>query len=262
MKSRLDGALTGLLLLLVPVGAGSAEVPNWIPAPADRGPSPIWMSAEEATTATGEPRSELFSRLDERNLRRHLESQRDARREAGLVEKASADACHSWIFIPPSPVLAELTLEALLDNAELALIGTVEDQAQGFYHGHPNSLLAVRVTRVLKAPEGYEEISSVYATFPHVEMKVGDEMVCMRSERYPEHPLTGRGIMVFTANIPDWDPLVLAPNTEEVLFENQAGRAVLPTRGGNILDSPSWSSLVRHVLISATTGLEERGSGR
>lgn len=247
------------LLLLVPAAAALAEVPSWIQAPAERGASPIWMSAEEATTAEGELRSELFSSLDEMNVRRHLESQREARNQAGLVEKTGADTCQSWIFIPPSPVVAEPTLEALLDHAKLAFVGTVEDQKQGFYHGHPNSLLEIRVETVLKAPEGYEDITSVYATYPHVEMKIGGEMVCMRSDRYPARPLTGKGIMVFAANIPDWDPLIVAPNTEVVLFEDESGNAVLPERFGKVLDPPSWTSLVRNAVVSSAVGRAGRG---
>lgn len=260
MKHLLYGACGCLLLLSTATAGMSAEVPDWIPAAPDAGPSPIWMSVQNATDSRGEIRSELFDPVAKMNLERQVEQARKAKGEAGLRQKANGERCHSWIFVPPSPVVDELTLENLLDHARLAFIGTVEDQDQGFYHGHPNSLLEIRVDKVLKAPEGQEEITSVLATFPHVEMEIGGEMVCMRSDRYPERPITGKRIMIFAANIPDTDPLVVAPNTEVVLFEDEAGKAVLPGRFGNVIDPPSWSSLVERTL--ELTGNTPRGGSR
>jgi hypothetical protein len=261
MKHLFRWAFAGLLLLLVPTGAGNAEVPSWIPAPKERGPSPIWVSAEEATTPDGRLRSELFNPIEEMNLKRHLESQRKARAASSVATKEKGERCHSWIFIPPHPVVEDLTLESLLAYSQLAFVGIVEDQKEGFYHGHPNSLLEIRVQEILKAPAGYEGITSLFATYPHVEMKVGEELVCMRSDRYPARPITGKGILILAANIPDWDPLVVAPNTEVIFFEDDEGNAVLPGRFGDVLDPPAWSSVVQRALDTAK-GPPEGGTRR
>jgi hypothetical protein len=234
-------------LLVVVTATAMAEVPDWIPAPPEAGPTPIWATPEQVTTAKGELRSELFRPYQAKNIKKHLEMARAAREAAGLAGKQGGDVCQSWIFVPPSPVTEELSLESLLSHAELAFVGTVVDRKEGFYHGHPNSLLEIRVEKVLKAPSGRGEITSIFATFPHVEMRVGSEMLCMRSDRYPERPSIGKGIMVFTANIPDSDPLVVAPNTEEVLFETEDGSTSLPARLGDVLNPPSWASLVQRV---------------
>lgn len=250
------------LLLVAATGTAMAEVPDWIPAPPEAGPTPIWATPDQVTTAKGELRSELFQSYQAKNIERHLEMARAAREAAGLAGKQGGDACQSWIFVPPSPVIEEVSLEGLLSHAHLAFLGTVVDRKEGFYHGYPNSLLEIRVEKVLKAPAGQGEITSIFATFPHVEMRVGSEMLCMRSDRYPERPSPGKGIMVFTTNIPDRNPLVVAPNTEEVLFETEDGGTSLPARLGNVLNPPSWASVVQRVEELSEVPAEGGGAER
>lgn len=245
------------LLLLIPTAAVSSEVPEWIGPPTDRAPTPIWATARAMTTPAGELRNELLIPYQAKRIQRHLDEERKARAAAGLANEEAANQCHNWIYVPPNPEVEEPTLEGLMAHARLAFVGTVLDRQEGFYHGHPNSLLEIRVDKVLKAPEGQEEITSVLATFPHVEMRVGNEMICMRSDRYPERPLTGKGIMVFTVNIPDTDPLIVAPNTETVLFETESGATSLPARLGDVLDPPAWSSIVEEAIdLAGSTGID------
>lgn len=251
-------------LLVAATGTAMAEVPAWIPAPPQAGPTPIWATPDQVTTAKGELRSELFQPFQTKNIKKHLEMARAAREATGLAGKQGGEACQSWIFVPPSPVIEDMSLKGLLSHAHLAFVGTVVDRKEGFYHGYPNSLLEIRVEKVLKAPAGQGEITSIFATFPHVEMRVGIEMLCMRSDRYPEQPTPGKGIMVFTTNIPDRNPLVVAPNTEEILFETEDGGTSLPTRLGNVPNPPSWASLVQRVeelSAAAADGTESLTTG-
>ena len=236
------------LLLLIPCTAGNAEIPSRIPAPADHGKSPIWVSAHEASTPDGRFKSELFNPRDELDVHQWLEEAQKARTAAGLSEKQSTAGCQSWIVFPETSGGEPATLEELLHHARLAFVGTVEDQQQGFYHGHPNSLLQIRVDHVLKAPKGYEDVTSLFATYPQVEMRVGKEMICIRADRYPARPLTGKGILIFAANIPDWDPLVVAPKSGGILFEDKDGNVALPKSFGEVLDPPAWSSVVERAL--------------
>jgi len=237
-----------LALIPVPCTAGDAQIPSRISAPSGGDNSPIWVSADEATSSDGRFRSELFNRMDQLSVGQLVEAERKAREASGLAKKTSRGGCHSWLTFPGSPDVDPLTLSGLLDYSQLAFIGTVEDQQQGFYHGHPNSLMQIKVERVLKAPPGYEGIPSVLATYPQVEMKVGHELICMRADRYPARPITGKGIMIFARNIPDWDPLIIAANTDGILFEDAAGMVVLPSRFGNVIDPPTWDSVVEQAL--------------
>jgi hypothetical protein len=247
-----------LLLLLTLSGAGNAEIPNQIPA-AEQGKSPIWVSAQDATTPDGRFKSELFNPVDELGVHQYLEAAKKARTTAGLSEKQSTAGCQSWIVFPESTGGEAPTLEGLLRDSTLAFLGTVEDQQQGFYHGHPNSLLQIRVEKILKAPEGYGDLSSVFATYPQVAMRVGREMICMRADRYPARPLTGKGILIFTSNIPDKEPLVVAPESDGIFFEDEQGNVVLPKRFGEVLDPPAWSSVVKQAESLTDTGAEAGG---
>ena len=245
----------GLLLLLIPCTAG-AQIPDRILAPGGAENDPIWVSAAQATTPDGRFESELFNPLEAQNVERLIQAEKKSREAAGISETATSAGCHSWLIFPENPDVYPLSLEGLLDHSRLAFIGTVEDQQQGFYHSHPNSLLQIKVQRVLKAPPGYEASDSVLATYPQVEMKVGDEMVCMRADRYPARPVTGKGIMILAWNIPDWDPLVVAANTDGIFFEDGEGNAVLPSRFETAKTPATWASLVDQVV-----GLAEADGG-
>lgn len=241
-----------LLLLLITTPA-LAEIPERIPDPAGDQKPAIWLSPSEAVDATGEVRADQFEPLARANLERHLAREQKARASAGAEEKAAADTCHSYSLVPSHPVAPELTFETLLDQAQLAFIGTVEDSAQGFYHGHPNSLLEIRIEKVLKAPRNLQGISRLYSTFPHVKMKVGGEMLCIRSERYPQEPVPGKRIMIFTDNIPDREPLIVAPVSETIFLETPEGQAWVPERFETETEPASWHELVDRAVEEAKT---------
>ncbi len=249
------------LLLLTPCAAG-AQIPDRIPAPGGAQNDPIWVSAAQATTPDGRFKSELFNPLEAQNVERLIQAEKKAREAAGISETATPAGCKSWLIFPENPDVDPLTLEGLLDHSRLAFIGTVEDQQLGFYHSHPNSLLQIKVQRVLKAPPGYEAISTVLATYPQVEMKVGDEMVCVRADRYKARPITGKGIMILARNIPDWDPLIVAANTDGILFEDGEGNAVLPSRFSKLADALTWTALVHKALDLADAPGTKDGQAR
>lgn len=259
MQSPFSGPTTLLLLLLAPPAL--AEVPERIPDPAGHDKPAIWLSSGEAVDAGGEIRADQLEPLAKANLERRLARERKARADAGALEKTGSETCHSYTLVPAHPVVPQLTFESLLDYARLAFVGVVEDRDQGFYHGHPNSLLEIRVEKVLKAPPDLQGVTRLYATFPHVEMKVGSEMVCVRSERYPQEPIPGKRIMIFTDNIPDRDPLIVAPNTEGIFFEGMEDSALLPKRFHETMDSSSWEALVERAIEEAKA-TPERGDYR
>ena len=103
------------------------------------------------------------------------------------------------------------------------------------------------------------QLASIFTTFPDVAMSVGGEMLCVRSDRYPERPIVGKGIMIFTSNIPDKDPLVAAPDTDEVLFETKDGNTSLPGPLGQVVNSPPWASLVQQVIDLSTVPAAPHG---
>lgn len=244
--------IAAFLLLLVTAPA-LAEVPERIPDPTGDDKPAIWLCPGEAMDARGEVRADQFEPLAKANLERHLAREREARARAATAEKAAVDACHSYSLVPSHPVAPELTVETLLDQAELAFIGTVEDRAQGFYHGHPNSLVEIRIEKVLKAPPNFQGIDRLYSTFPHVEMKVGSEMLCIRSQRYPQEPVLGKQIMIFTDNIPDREPLIVAPVSETIFLESPEGHAWVPERFKDEIKSASWDELVDRAVEEAKT---------
>ena len=125
-------------VLAAMIATGSnAKVPEWIAAPPGTGPTPIWATPDQVTNANGKLRSELFRPFEAKRIEKRLEKAREARQAAASAGTQDSDACQSWTFIPPSSKTEERSLEALLSQAQLALIGTVVDRREGFYHGFP-----------------------------------------------------------------------------------------------------------------------------
>lgn len=249
---------TASAVLVLTATTIAAEVPDRIPDPAGAEDRPIWMSHSEAVDAEGMLRGDQFEPIHRGIIEDRVEDSRKARACTGAAEETDAESCQSYTYVPPHPVALDLTFETLLDHAELALVGTVEDRKQGFYRGYANSLLEVRVEKVLKAPPDLQGIGRLYTTFPHVEMKVSGEMLCMRSDRYPQAPIPGKRIMIFTNNIPDREPLIAAPSSEVIFFEDAEGEVSLPEQFDEPMPSYDWNVLVDRAIDDAKAASTQR----
>lgn len=239
-----------LLLAAEPPG-----IPDEIPG---RGTStapgtPIWIAAERAVEG-GALRPDLFDPRVRRDLEWAMADRAPNRSvtlessEHGTANGLRADdaLCTSWARSPNDWAVADFSYETLIDHAQLALIGVVRSEREGFLFGYGTTLFEVEVEEVLEAPPSGEAIEAVYVSYPSSSIAVGDQMLCSRSVRYPARPQVGRHLLVFAATIPEWDPIIINPSDDELFFEGAKGEVSFPAHLGlgDVTNPPMWHEFV------------------
>lgn len=215
--------------------------------------TPIWIAAERAVEG-GALRPDLFDSRTRRDLDWAMAEKAPDRSiplaspEQGTRGDLQADdaLCTTWVRSTNDWVVSDFSYETLSDHAQLALIGVVRSEREGFLFGHNATLLEVEVEKVLKAPPSDEAIESVYISYPSSSIAIGDQMLCSRSVRYPARPQVGGHLMVFAATIPEWDPIIINPSDDELFFEGANGEVSFPAHVGmgEVTNPPKWQEFV------------------
>lgn len=249
-----------LALLLVAVLPALAEVPDRIESPTASQGAPIWVSADVAV-ANGKIRWELFDSVQEMLLRPALEQARAATRSAGKEVAASVSGdtgCTAWNVSVGEPILDDYSLPNLYDHVDLAFTARVTDERQGFWYGQGATLYELAVDHVLKEPAAAPDLDRVYLVHSYAAIKVGHDTICERDQRYPARASAGRRILVFTSTIVSRQPTVVTAADDGLLYELSDGSLSLPARFGEIIDAPTWESVVGDVIALA----EDKGRNR
>jgi hypothetical protein len=224
----------GLLLLGIPVGLAIAgrDAPGVIYMKASPRTTPVWISAEEATTPEKSGlRWQLFSESDQGNLRRFIaESERlKGERKSRGAQESDLD-CPILLSTPDEGRIDPKPNRSFTDLAKQALAiysGRIEGISQGFFDGLPSSLLQVKVTEAFRSSELVAR-EEVLIPYPFARFKAGASAYCGGSAGMYQ-PATGDQVLVFIYDPPLNSARTLVyPRSPELFFQSAAGRLVVP----------------------------------
>jgi hypothetical protein len=148
------------------------------------------------------------------------------------------------------PGLADLVM-----HSEVAFSGTVRGGRPGFYRGQPRHLYRVEVDDVWIDSGDLQPGDTVFVAFEEAQFQVGDDWLCVRGPRYPEQPMPGKRILVFSHHGPWGDQPVFSPMDVELFFETKDSLSV-PEHLVVKLESPRFRDLEATVakLVAGSEG--------
>jgi hypothetical protein len=190
-----------LLALLLPAAeAIAASAPSdmpdtlfasWSSVPGRRWSEyPIWVKADAALDAQGQPRAELFPPQSRETLSYYL----------------ALPATNGCIEILPLPDESSNPpqrgdLRTGVTTSQLVFLAEVTDRAAGFQRSDPGTLLRLRPTEVFKSEDG-PALAEYFLFVPKGTVRAGAKTLCKLEPGYAEVPSVGDDVLVFVQR--DW----------------------------------------------------------
>lgn len=227
------------LLLSLAGAAVMAAPPEILPPVGPSRDTPRWV-AESVAVGPGGLNHEYFETTDVEQLEASVAAARNAAERSGTDP---GDDCAVWSTFTYDRVDGEPrnSLGALVRDAKNITAGRVIGSDQGFYLGHPGTLLEIEVTRVHGSSAGARAPQKYLVFYQYAQIAVDDTLLCSRPERGDPPPEVGARVLIFESGTFPADPtsgsqdaLLPLPNHEEFLFESE-GMVSIP---GNLSDLP------------------------
>lgn len=217
--SRHTVIAVGVLLLgALPALGQDRDTPDLIYSQYDPGVA-VWVSADEALTATGELHADRL-----RNLAHKWEfrQSRDALSDEGCYAEG-------MVLVDPLPHQVPVsTLEQLHDFSLGIVSGMVAGIEPGFFWESPGSLLRLEPTTVVS---GTITASSdpLFVHYPNARFDVGSYSFCKSDPRLPHAPELGDTVLVFIrTGVWGNDKRLISPLPDDVFIETKDGELLTP----------------------------------
>lgn len=227
------------LLLALAGAAVVAAPPEILPAMDPSRDAPRWVAESVATGPSGLNR-DYFEIAEVEQLEARLAQAREVAARSGTDP---GEACAVWSTSTYDRINGgtRRSLGALVHSAKRIAAGRVVGLEQGFYLGHPGTLLQIEVTRAHGAGAGAPPPQTYLVFYQYAQVDVGGTLLCSRPERGDPPPGVGARVLIFESGTFPADAasgsrvaLLPFPSDEELLFETR-GKVRVP---GNLSDLP------------------------
>jgi hypothetical protein len=196
-----------------------------------RGPTglPAWVSIDVAVDPQGKLRLEKVGEHSVRMLR-DMDALR--RRNAPSGELAmTSEGCHGSTSLPAvDHYRRNETLNDLVAEASDVVVGRVMATGEGFFRGHPATILRVAITETYRSSnELAGRTEDLFLVYPFANVRIGASLHCTRPVGFTFEPAVGNRVLLFKY-LPSASPdalLVEADAGREVIFE-AGNRTVVP----------------------------------
>ena len=229
MTTALGIAVAGSALIAIGTPPGSADVPTWIASePPDPSSRPLWVSVDEALTAGGSLRSELFSPEFAAAMKPAEKPENPPASESdGDVIVTECDAVVPYDCEQSGPSRGHNPAE-LYANSRFILAGRVADSRQGIFRETVGRLLEVVVEETIKAPPGAGLHRSLVVFLQEAVVPLRLRRFCIDgSSRMP--PAIGARVVLLVDAEPAAGPGgVVVPLDNDLFLERPDGRVSAP----------------------------------